>query len=59
MSDEIKHQIEMSEAKLKTLEVGSVGYNMYKEIVAELRQKLAPKSVKLHVDGGATCEGCQ
>lgn len=46
---------ERIEAKLATLEVGSVEYNLFREILSDLDSR----PVTLHVDADAVCESCQ
>lgn len=64
MSEEIRTKIELLKVKMEKSEVGSVPHDMYREILKELEAKLSGGSetkgtVKLHVDAGAVCDGCQ
>lgn len=63
MRNEIETKIELLKAKMEKCEVGSVQFNVYREILDSLTERLVGEkkdvAVKLHVDQDTTCESCQ
>jgi len=59
MTQEITQRIDKIKAKMAKLDPNSQMYQAYSNTLREAQGALPKAPIRLHVDTGPTCEGCQ